>query len=60
MWKRFPEVLSFDNTYNTNRFKLPLFQVIGQICLKMVYNAAFGLINNERIAGFEFLTIQVR
>ncbi|KAM4063375.1 MULE transposase [Hirsutella rhossiliensis] len=26
MWKRFPEVISFDNTYNTNRFKLPLFQ----------------------------------
>ena len=25
MWKRFPETMSFDNTYNTNRFKLPLF-----------------------------------
>ncbi|KAK1452452.1 hypothetical protein CABS01_00984, partial [Colletotrichum abscissum] len=23
--KRFPKVISFDNTYNTNRFKLPLF-----------------------------------
>jgi len=23
MWKRFPEVISFDNTYNTNRFKFP-------------------------------------
>ncbi|KJZ70028.1 hypothetical protein HIM_10579 [Hirsutella minnesotensis 3608] len=27
MWKRFPEIMSFDNTYNTNRFKLPLFQL---------------------------------
>jgi hypothetical protein len=41
MWKRFPEVISFDNTYNTNRFKLPLFQAIGQTCLGSIYNAAF-------------------
>ncbi|KAJ6437607.1 HEC/Ndc80p family protein [Purpureocillium lavendulum] len=32
MWKRFPEVISFDNTYNTNRFKLPLLQATGQTC----------------------------
>ncbi|KAI8648711.1 Cycloeucalenol cycloisomerase [Fusarium keratoplasticum] len=29
IWKRFPEIISFDNTYNTNRFKLPLFQATG-------------------------------
>jgi hypothetical protein len=55
MWKRFPEVISFDNTYNTNRFKLPLFQVTGQTCLGTVFNATFGLINNERRDGFQFL-----
>ncbi|PWI63997.1 hypothetical protein PCL_07432 [Purpureocillium lilacinum] len=52
MWKRFPEIMSFDNTYNTNRFKLPLFQVTGQTCLKSIYNAAFGLIDNERRERF--------
>ncbi|UQC88579.1 hypothetical protein CLUP02_14104, partial [Colletotrichum lupini] len=26
--KRFPKVINFDNTYNTNRFKLPLFKII--------------------------------
>ncbi|OAQ60413.1 transposase [Purpureocillium lilacinum] len=60
MWKRFPEIMSFDNTYNTNRFKLPLFQVTGQTCLKSVYNAAFGLIDNERREGFQFLAEGVR
>ncbi|KAK2729952.1 mutator-like element, partial [Colletotrichum kahawae] len=60
MWKRFPEVISFDNTYNTNRFKLPLFQVTGQTCLGSVYNAAFGLIDNERIEGFQFLSESIR
>jgi len=56
MWKRFPESISFDNTYNTNRFKLPLFQATGQTCLGSIFNAAFGLIDNERREGFQFLT----
>ncbi|KAK4067510.1 hypothetical protein Purlil1_13843 [Purpureocillium lilacinum] len=60
MWKRFPEVVSFDNTYNTNRFKLPLFQATGQTCLGSVYNAAFGLIDNERREGFQFLSESMR
>ncbi|KJZ70653.1 hypothetical protein HIM_09973 [Hirsutella minnesotensis 3608] len=60
MWKRFPEIMSFDNTYNTNRFKLPLFQVTGQTCLKSIYNAAFGLLDNERREGFQFLAEGIR
>ncbi|PNH33004.1 hypothetical protein VD0002_g8297 [Verticillium dahliae] len=60
MWKRFPEVISFDNTYNTNRFKLPLFQATGQTCLGSVYNAAFGLIDNERREGFQVLSESIR
>lgn len=60
MWKRFPEVISFDNTYNTNRFKLPLFQVTGQTCLGSIYNAAFGIIDNERREGFQFLAESIR
>jgi hypothetical protein len=60
MWQRFPEVLSFDNTYNTNRFKLPLFQTTGQTCLGTVFNAAFGLIDNERLEGFQFLADNIR
>ncbi|RKK76949.1 hypothetical protein BFJ71_g16843 [Fusarium oxysporum] len=60
MWKQFPEVISFDNTYNTNRFKLPLFQATGQTCLGSVFNAAFGLIDNERREGFQFLSESIR
>ncbi|UQC83217.1 uncharacterized protein CLUP02_08711, partial [Colletotrichum lupini] len=40
--KRFPKVISFNNIYNTNRFKLPFFKIIN----------AFSLINNERQKGF--------
>ncbi|KJZ70959.1 hypothetical protein HIM_09663 [Hirsutella minnesotensis 3608] len=52
--------MSFDNTYNTNRFKLPLFQVTGQTCLKSVYNALFGLIDNEKREGLQFLAEGIR
>ncbi|RKK65216.1 hypothetical protein BFJ69_g16488 [Fusarium oxysporum] len=60
MWKRFPGVISFDNTYSTNRFKLPLFQATGQTCLGTVFNASFGLIDNERREGFQFLAESIR
>jgi hypothetical protein len=60
MWRRFPEIISFDNTYKTNRFKLPLFQATGQTCLGTVFNAAFGLIDNERREGFQFLAESIR
>jgi hypothetical protein len=55
----FPRSLSFDNTYN-NRFKLPLFQVAGQTCLGSVFNAAFGLTDNERRQGFHFHSESIR
>jgi hypothetical protein len=60
MWKRFPEVLSLNNTYKTNRYQYPLFQITGQTCLKSVFNAAFGLIDNEQLNGFIFLITQLR
>ncbi|KAK1487894.1 hypothetical protein CABS01_12769, partial [Colletotrichum abscissum] len=40
--KRFFKVISFNNIYNTNYFKLPLFKVTN----------TFGLINNEKLKGF--------
>ncbi|KAK1478372.1 hypothetical protein CABS01_14895, partial [Colletotrichum abscissum] len=39
--KRFPKVISLNNTYNTNRFKLLYF-----------YNTTFSLINNKKLEGF--------
>nr|CEG04031.1 unnamed protein product [Fusarium acuminatum CS5907] len=58
--QQFPEVISFNNTYNTNRFKLPLFQATGQTYLGSIFNAAFGLIDNERQEGFQFLSKSIR
>jgi hypothetical protein len=55
MWKRFPEVIGLDNTYKTNRFKMPLFQVTGTTDIGSLYNCAFGLVSTERCDGYDFL-----
>ena len=55
MWGRFPEVIGFDNTYKTNRFKMPLFQVTGTTDTGSLYNCAFGLASTERREGYDFL-----
>ena len=58
MWKRFPWCLQIDNTYKTNRFKMPLFQITGVTNVGSIFNAAFGLVDNEREDGFNWLVSQ--
>ncbi|KAK1704837.1 hypothetical protein BDP67DRAFT_417420, partial [Colletotrichum lupini] len=48
--KRFPKVISFNNTYNINYFKLPLLYI---------YNTTFGLINNKKLKSFRFFLISI-
>lgn len=55
MWKRYPTVLSFDNTYKTNRFHMPLFNITGTSNIHSTFNVGFGLVDNERLDGFKWL-----
>jgi len=55
LWKRFPDCLSLDNTYKTNSLGFPLFVVTAQTNINSIANVAFGLIDNERREGFDFL-----
>lgn len=48
MWQRYPQVLSIDNTYKTNRFKMPFFSCTGQTGTGSVFNRAFGLTLDEK------------
>lgn len=60
MWKRFPDCLSFDNTHSTNALGFPLFVITTQTNINSTANVAFGLINNERREGFDFLAQGVK
>ncbi|RYP07121.1 hypothetical protein DL764_002716 [Monosporascus ibericus] len=50
----------YDNTYKTNNKGLAFFQVISIGSLNKVFSYAFGLINNERQKGFNWLMDQVK
>jgi hypothetical protein len=54
-WQRFLDCLSMDNTYCTNVLGFPLFVVTTQTNINSTANLAFGLIDNERREGFDFL-----
>ena len=52
LWKRNPEVLSFDNTYRVNRFNMPLLQVTGTTALHTTFTVGFCLVSSETEAAF--------
>lgn len=58
-WALNPWVQMFDNTYKTNNKGLAFFQVISMGSLNKIFACAFGLINNERQEGFDWLMDQV-
>ncbi|RYP19816.1 hypothetical protein DL766_008344 [Monosporascus sp. MC13-8B] len=47
LWKKYPQVLSMDNTYKINRFKMPFFSCTGQTASGSVFNRTFALIGDE-------------
>ena len=55
MWKLFPGVLMIDDTYKTNRFKMPLFNVTGASNIGSIFNTAFGLLNGEDETEFTWV-----
>lgn len=54
MWKRYPWVQLYDNTYSTNNKGLALFQIVHKNHLGKSVSCAFGLIDNEREEGFNW------
>ena len=47
MWRKNAEVMIIDNTYKTNRFKLPFLNICGISNISMTFNIAFALISKE-------------
>ena len=43
----FPEVLTIDRTHKTNRYKLPLLDIVGQTNTNLTFYAGFGLLAAE-------------
>ena len=58
-WAKYHWVQMYDNTYRTNNKGLAFFQVVALNHLGKAFSCAFGLINNERQEGFNWLMSKV-
>lgn len=58
-WALNPWVQMYNNTYKTNNKGLALFQAISIGSLGKIFSCAFGLTNNERQEGFDWLMDQI-
>lgn len=58
-WRRFYWILQMDNTYQTNRFKMPLFTFGALSNVQTVVHIGFGLVDNETADGFTWLISQM-
>ena len=59
MWKKYPSAQLHDNTYKTNKTGWAFFQVCTKAPFGLALSLAFGLIDNERQEGFDWLAGQV-
>lgn len=52
LFNSFPSVLVMDCTYKTNRYKMPLFQIVGVTSTMKTYTVCFALLKNEKRDNF--------
>ena len=55
LYKHNPKFLMGDNTYNVNRFNMPLFQVEGVTGLHTNFPIAFALVSGEKEESFRWV-----
>lgn len=48
----FHTVLVMDSTYKTNRYKLPLLEIVGVTSTKLTFSMAFAYMEFERVDNF--------
>ncbi|GAU48047.1 hypothetical protein TSUD_272250 [Trifolium subterraneum] len=52
LFNTFPTVLMMDSTYKTNKYKMPLFEIVGVTSTEKSYNVGFAYIANEKEDNF--------
>jgi histone-lysine N-methyltransferase SETD2 len=56
----YPEVLVMDCTYKSNRFSLPLFNIVGMTASNSTFFVAFTFLKHEREADYTWSLKQLR
>ncbi|XP_022025098.2 protein FAR-RED ELONGATED HYPOCOTYL 3-like [Helianthus annuus] len=55
LWRAFPHMLLIDSTYKTNRYKMPLVQIIGVTSMLMSFCIAHAFVSNEKQENFTWV-----
>ena len=58
--RTFPHVLILDCTYKTNRYRLPLFEVVGVTSTNMTFSIAFAYLASEKTDHYEWVLRRLR
>lgn len=54
LFNNFPDVLLMDSTYKTNRYNMPLFEMVGVTSTDKTFNVAFAFLSNEKEDNFRW------
>jgi hypothetical protein len=60
LFNSFPTVLAMDSTYKTNKYKMPLFEIVGFTSTQRTFNVGFAWLSNEREENFVWALQQCR
>ncbi|XP_038707293.1 PKS-NRPS hybrid synthetase CHGG_01239-like [Tripterygium wilfordii] len=53
-WHAFPHMLLMDATYKTNRYKMPLFEIVGVTATNMTFCIAFVFLHSEKVFNYSW------
>jgi hypothetical protein len=52
LFNTFPTVLLIDSTYKTNKYGIPLFEIVGETSTEETYSVGFAFMSNEKEDNF--------
>ena len=58
--RAFPYVLVMDSTYKTNRYNMPLFEIVGFTCTWKVFCTTFAFMNSEREDNYTWILTKLK
>jgi hypothetical protein len=56
----FPTVLLMDSTYKTNKYGMPLFEIVGETSCEETYSVGFAFMSNEKEENFTWVLQQCK
>jgi hypothetical protein len=58
LFNTFPTVLIMDSTYKTNKYGMPLFELVGETSTEETFNIGFAFMSNEKEENFTWVLQQ--